>query len=135
MCFARLVLGADNAMESICRGGKDPTLLSGDMVVSAAALYESGTLSLVDQLGAAAGTDTNDEIEAQSGCRTTDGRTELSSKILNLMKSLTRGEVVWMQKWTPQVVWSCTVASDYFPIPLVAIIVNWGLMSPVLPLF
>ena len=47
MCFARLVLGADNAMESICRGGKDPTLLSGDMVVSAAALYESGTLSLV----------------------------------------------------------------------------------------
>ena len=33
-------------------------------------------------------------------------------------------EVVWMNKWTPQVVWSCVVASDYFPIQLVAKLVK-----------
>ena len=46
MRFVRLVLGADTAMDSSCRGGMSTMLVGDDMVVSAAALVD-GTLSLV----------------------------------------------------------------------------------------
>ena len=46
MCFARLVLGGDTAMDSSCRGRTLTMLVGDDMVVSAAALVD-GTLSLV----------------------------------------------------------------------------------------